>query len=115
MPRIFEDRERAYEGKWAHDEETQFKILARRNRLLGHWAAGELGLSGHEAGEYAEAIVDAGLAGKDKDRVFRKIRDDFHAKNLGPPDPSIHDKMEEFFRIVSAEMAKGLSESDKRQ
>jgi len=104
MPRIFEDRERAFEAKWAHDEETHFKVLVRRNKLLGRWAAGELGLSGHEAGEYADAIVSVGLAGKDKDRVFRKIRDDFHAKKLGPPDPSIHDKMEEFLRIVSAEM-----------
>ncbi len=104
MSRLFEDRERAYEAKWAHDEETHFKILVRRNKLLGHWAAGELGLSGQEAGEYAQAIVEAGLAGKDKDTVFRKIRDDFHSRKLGPPDPSIHDKMEEFLKIVSAEM-----------
>jgi hypothetical protein len=42
MPGIFEERERGYEAKWAHDEESHFKILARRNDLLGRWAAGEL-------------------------------------------------------------------------
>jgi len=51
MAGLFEERERGYEAKWAHGEETLFKVTARRNDLLGRWAAGELGLSGAEADE----------------------------------------------------------------
>jgi hypothetical protein len=109
MPAIFEDRDRGYEAKWAHDEVNRFKVLVRRNRLLGHWVAGELGLSGQEADEYAEAMVKLGLTGKASDRVFQKIRADFDAIKLGKPDQSIYAKMEGLFKIAAEEVTKGLT------
>ena len=109
MPAIFEDRDRGYEAKWAHDEVNRFKVLVRRNRLLGHWVAGELGLSGQEADEYAEAIVKLGLTGKANDHVFQKIRADFDAIKLSKPDQSIHAKMEGLFKIAAEEVTKGLT------
>jgi hypothetical protein len=109
MPGIFDNRDRGYEAKWAHDEVNNFKVLVRRNRLLGHWVAGELGLSGQEADEYAEAIVKLGLTGKANDRVFQKIRADFEAIKLGKPDQSIHAKMEGLFKIAAEEVTKGLT------
>jgi len=109
MPGIFDDRDRGYEAKFAHDEEMKFKVMVRRNTLLGLWAAGELGLSGHDAGEYTAAIVKVGLTGKNQDRVFQKIRDDFLAKKLGQPDLLIHAKMQELWGIASDQVTKDLT------
>jgi hypothetical protein len=104
MAGIFEERERGYEAKWAHDEETHFKVTARRNDILGRWAAGELGLSGAKADEYARAVVHVGLVGAEP--VFDKIRGDFDAKKLDHSDRAIHRKMAEFFDIASHETIK---------
>ena len=106
MPGIFEDRERGNEAKWAHDEEIRFKVLVRRNKLLGHWAAGELGLMGHEADEYAEAVIKIGFSGKDTDPVFQKLRDDFDAKKGKHFRQSLLSKIEELARIARDEVIK---------
>ena len=83
MDDAFEERKKKHEDKWAHDEELRFKIGARRNKLLGLWAAGELGLTGPAAEDYAKAVVAADLQGADA--VFRKLRADFDAAGLGTP------------------------------
>jgi hypothetical protein len=106
MPGLFEERERGYEAKWAHDEETHFRVLARRNNLVGHWAAGELGLLEAKADEYAMAVVHTGLIGKSADPVFEKIQHDFAARGLNVPARVIHHKMEEFFHVASDEVAR---------
>ena len=106
MTRMFEERDRGYEAKWAHDEEKHFKILARRNDLLGRWAAGVLGLAGAAAENYAQAVVKAGLAGKGADPVFEKIRTDFAAHKFPYTDHSIHRMMEELFHAASNEWSK---------
>ena len=106
MPGLFEERERGYEAKWAHDEETHFRVLARRNNLVGHWAAGELGLLEAKADEYAMAVVHTGLIGKSSDPVFEKIQRDFDAKALSYSERTIHRKMEEFFHVASDEVAR---------
>lgn len=108
MPGIFEDRATGYEAKWLHDATVHFKVMVRRNQLLGRWAAGELGLSGNETDEYADAMVKIGLTGKDPGLVCQKIRDDFHAKKRGQPDQSIRTKMLELFGIASEEATKDL-------
>jgi hypothetical protein len=73
----FDDRERAFEAKFAHDAEMQFRAEARRDRLLGLWAAGLMGKTGTEAEAYAQEIVRADLqSGEGKEDVFRKIRAD---------------------------------------
>ena len=107
MTGLFEERERGYEAKWAHDEETHFKITARRNELLGRWAAGELGLSAAAAEDYVQAVIKAGLAAKHGgDAVFEKIRGDFVAHDIPHAGPMLHGKMEECFTTASRESIK---------
>ena len=72
----FNDRERAEEAKFAHDEEMQFRIVARRNRLLGGWAADKMGLSAVEAEAYAKAVVQADFEEAGDEDVIRKLLGD---------------------------------------
>ena len=78
MP-TFEDREKEFEARFKHDQELRFKVTARRNRLLGLWAAEKMGLSGDAAEAYAKTVVDAEFAGGDK-RVVAKVAADLAAK-----------------------------------
>jgi hypothetical protein len=78
----FDEREKAYERKFAHDEELRFKAMARRNKYLGQWAAQKLGISGSEAEAYAKAVVVADFDQPGEDDVFQKVRKDFDAKGL---------------------------------
>jgi hypothetical protein len=91
MGDAFEDRKKKHEDKWAHDEELRFKIGARRNKLLGLWAAAEMGLTEAAREEYAKSVVAADLAGPDA--VFRKIRGDFDAAGLAHSDHIIQRQM----------------------
>jgi hypothetical protein len=72
----FDDRERAFENKYARDQEMQFKIVARRNRLLGHWAAGLMGLTDVEAESYAKDVVRADFEEAGDEDVIRKVLGD---------------------------------------
>ena len=72
----FNDREKSFEKKFAMDEELKFKAESRRNRLLGQWAAGKLGLSGTAVDDYVKAVRKADLAQKGDDDVFQKIKKD---------------------------------------
>ena len=77
----FKDRERAEEAKFAHDEEMHFRIHARRNRLLGQWAAERMGLSAVEAEAYAKSVVQADFEEAGDDDVVRKLVADLGAKS----------------------------------
>lgn len=72
----FDDRERAYEAKFAHDADLRFKAEARRNRLLGEWAAGKLGKTGEDARAYAMSVVTADFDEPGEEDVFRKVEAD---------------------------------------
>ena len=72
----FDDRENAFENKFAHDAEMQFRATARRNKLAGLWAAGLLGKSGTDAAEYAMSIVQADFEEAGDDDVVRKLAAD---------------------------------------
>ena len=76
----FDDRERAFEAKFAHDAEMQFKAEARRNRLLGLWAAGLLGKTGAEADAYAREIITTDFQEAGDEDVFRRLRADLIGK-----------------------------------
>jgi hypothetical protein len=91
----FEDREKGFERKFAHDEELKFKATARRNKLLGLWAAEKLGLSGDEAQSYAREVVKADLAEPGEEDVFRKVRGDFDSKGVNQSDHQIRRMMGE--------------------
>jgi hypothetical protein len=89
----FEDREKGFERKFAHDEELKFKATARRNRLLGLWAAEQMGITGDAAQTYAREVIKADLVEPSKEDVFRKIRSDFDAKGVSQSDHQIRRKM----------------------
>jgi hypothetical protein len=89
----FDKREEGFEKKFAHDEELRFKANARRNKLLGRWAAEKLGLSGVEADTYAKDVVMADFEAAGDDDVFGKIRRDFDAKGVTQSDEQIRAAM----------------------
>ena len=91
----FDDRERAFESKFAHDEEMKFRIIARRNRLLGQWAARQMGLSEAEADSYAKDVVRADFEEAGDHDVFRKVRKDFDDKGVDQSDHQIRRTMDE--------------------
>ena len=76
----FDDRETAFENKYAHDEEMKFRAEARRNKLLGLWAAGLLGKSGDDAAEYAKEVVKADFEEAGFEYVIRKVAGDLGDK-----------------------------------
>lgn len=76
----FDDRENAFENKFAHDAEMQFRATARRNKLTGLWAAGLLGLSGDAAADYAMSVVQADFEEAGDDDVVRKLVKDLSGK-----------------------------------
>jgi len=96
----FEDREKGYERKFAHDEELKFKATARRNKLLGLWAAEQLGITGDQAQAYAREVIKADLEIPGDDDVFRKIRRDFDAKGVQKSDHQIRSKMVELMGVA---------------
>ena len=91
----FDKREEGFEKKYAHDEELRFKANARRNKLLGLWAAEKLGLSGAEAEAYAKEVVLADFEEAGDDDVFQKVRKDFDAKTVAQSDHQIRRTMDE--------------------
>lgn len=91
----FDKRQEGFEKKFAMDEELQFKAAARRNKLLGLWAAEKLGLSGDEADAYAKSVVVADFEEAGDDDVFRKIRADLDAKSVDQSDHQIRRTMDE--------------------
>jgi hypothetical protein len=103
----FDKREEGFEQKFAHDEEMRFKAHARRNKLVGLWAAGKLGLAGAAAESYAEGIVTAELDAPGSDAVFRKLRTDFDAKGVVQSDHQIHRTMDELMAKAVQEIQAG--------
>ena len=107
MITTFDQRERAFETKFALDEELRFKTNARRNRLLGLWAAKKLGLAGADAESYARALVTVGVDNPGFDSVFEKVRADFARRDVIQPDEGIRRMMEEFTMQALAEIGAG--------
>ena len=96
----FDKRTEGFEKKFAHDEEMQFKASARRNKLLGLWAAEKMGLSGAAADDYAKAVVRSDFEEAGDDDVFRKIRGDFDAKAVAQSDHQIRRTMDELMQTA---------------
>lgn len=91
----FEDREKGFERKFAHDEEMQFKAQARRNRLLGLWAAGRMGITDpDQAREYAQTVVKSDFAEAGDQDVFRKVWADLQAKNVAVTEAELRQQMD---------------------
>ena len=89
----FNDRERAFEAKYARDEEMQFRIVARRNRLLGEWAARLMGLSDAETDSYAKDVVRADFEEAGDDDVVRKVLGDLTAAGVDCAETEIREAL----------------------
>jgi hypothetical protein len=89
----FEEREKGFERKFAHDEELKFRATARRNKLLGLWAAEKLGLKGDDAQAYARAVIKTDMEEPGEEDVFRMLRQDFDAKGVDQSDHQIRRMM----------------------
>ena len=90
----FDDRERAFETKYARDEEMQFRIIARRNRLLGEWAARLMGLSEEETASYAKDVVRADFEEAGDDDVVRKVLGDLTSAGVDADEAKIREALD---------------------
>jgi len=102
----FDKREEAFELQFAHDEELKFKATARRNKLLGLWAAEKLGLKGAEAETYAKALVTANVE-QGEHAAMRKIRKDFEVRGVNQSDHQISRTMAELMAKAVADVKAG--------
>ncbi|HTG38838.1 DUF1476 domain-containing protein [Sphingomonas sp.] len=91
---MFDDRERAFEAKYARDEEIAFRVIARRNRLLGQWAAGLMKLTPEETEAYAKAVVQADFEETGDDDVVRKLYGDLIAANVEIDEATVRKAMD---------------------
>jgi len=103
----FDKREEGFEKQFAHDEELKFRATARRNRLLGLWAAEKLGLTGAAVDAYAKEVVAADLEEPGEEDVFRKLRKDFDAKGVDQSDHQIRRTMQELMATAVAQIKAG--------
>lgn len=101
------DRQEGFEKKFAMDEETRFKAMARRNKLLGLWAAEKLGKTGADADVYAREVVAADFEEAGDRDVFRKIRKDFDAAGITQSDHQIERAMQELLATAVAQVQNG--------
>lgn len=101
----FDDRENAFENKFVHDSELQFRVDARRNKLVGLWAAELLGKSGDEAAAYAKEVVAADFEEAGHEDVVRKLTADLGAKAT---DAEIRAKMEEQLIVAKTQIQSGI-------
>ena len=90
----FSEKERAEEAKYAHDEEMQFRVAARRNRLLGGWAAEKMGLTAAEADAYAKAVIQADFEEAGDEDVIRKVLGDLTAAGVEVDEAEIRTALE---------------------
>jgi len=89
----FDEREKSFEKKFAHDEELQFKVSARRNKYLGEWASQILGYNEEKEKEYINSVIKADFAEPGDEDVFRKIKEDLKNNNIS--DAEIRNKIDE--------------------
>ena len=89
----FEDRKKSFEKKFAHDQELQFKVSARRNKYIGEWASKILGYNDEKIKEYIQSVIKADFAEAGDEDVFRKLKEDLKDHNIS--DEDIRKKMDE--------------------
>ena len=101
------DREEGFERKFAFDEELRFKATARRNKLLGLWAAEKMGLSADSADQYAGAVVRADFEQPGEEDVYRKIAQDLEGAGLTVSEGEIRRKMDELASVAREQIRNG--------
>jgi hypothetical protein len=103
----FDDREKGYEGKFAHDQELEFKARARRDRLLAQWVAPQLGLSSAAADAYGKALAMSAHEKHHEDNLVAKITKDLAAKGVAVTEHQLRKKIEEFYDEARAQISQG--------
>jgi hypothetical protein len=101
----FDKREQGFESKFVHDEELRFKATARRNKMLGNWAAGQLGLTGDAAVAYANELVTADLENQRDEDTLRKVSKDLLQKGISAQE--ITAKMEQLYLVAVEQIQAG--------
>jgi hypothetical protein len=100
----FNEREKSFEKKFAHDADLKFKAEARRNKMLAEWAGAKLGMSAEEIAEYIKAVRKADLEEKGDDDVLRKVKGDLDAKGVKVDEAEIRKMMGEFLAKAVTEL-----------
>ena len=103
----FDKREEGFEKKFALDEEQKFKAEARRNKLLGQWAAEKLGITGDAATAYAKEVVAANFEEAGDDDVLRKVLGDLTSKGVAMTKEQVRAKMDELMAQAAAQVKAG--------
>ncbi len=103
----FDDREKGFESKFALDQDQEFKAMARRNKLLGLWAAEKMGLGPDSAEDYAKAVVRADFEQPGEEDVFRKIAGDFKGSGMTVSEGEIRSKMDELASVARDQVRAG--------
>ena len=97
----FDEREKSFEKKFAHDEEIKFKVNAKRNKYLGQWASQILGYDQEKEKEYVQSVIKADFEEAGDEDVFRKLKKDLKDHNI--PDEEIRKKMDELIEKAKSE------------
>ena len=96
----FDEREKSFEKKFAHDEEKQFKISARRNKYLGQWVSKILGYNSDKETEYIQSVIKADFQEAGDEDVFRKVKNDLSQAGFENIDEEIRNKMNELMEAA---------------
>ena len=91
----FDEREKAAESQFSHNKELEFKATARRNKLLGHWAAGLMGMEGEAVDAYARQVIESDFEETGDEDVYRKIKGDLDEKGVNQSEHQIRRQMED--------------------
>lgn len=105
MSNFFEDRKKGFEAKYAHDMELEFRVLARRNRLIGLWAAEKMGLTDAEAEAYAKSVIQADFEEVGDDDVIGKLIGDLLKAGIEISDIEVRDKLSQCRAKAEAQIA----------
>tara|TARA_R110002096_G_scaffold416576_3_gene619670 strand:- start:109557 stop:109880 length:324 start_codon:yes stop_codon:yes gene_type:complete len=96
----FDEREKAAENKFSHNKELEFKATARRNKLLGHWAAGLMGFEGEAVDAYAREVIESDFEETGDDDVYRKVKGDLDTKGINQSEHQIRRQMEDLMNTA---------------
>ncbi|NIX77263.1 DUF1476 domain-containing protein [Microvirga terricola] len=106
---IFNDRERGFEQMFVQEEETRFKAVAKRDKLIGLWAAEQMGLIGEAASRYAERLMESVVASPTDEAIVSRIHADFEIGGVAVSDDQIRDKMQELLGLAFTQVRSAAS------
>lgn len=103
----FDEREQAFENKFAHDQELEFRATARRNKLAARWAAERMGLEGGHLDDYVKAVVRSEVEQPGEHEVMRKIAQDLKAAGVACTESELHARMDELLALAREQIRVG--------